>query len=53
MDDAVRERDRHCRIRYKYVGIRATLHSTRGNQGARAYFDLKLSIVLRRSGNDW
>jgi hypothetical protein len=30
MGDAVCERDGHCRIRYEYVGSRATLHSTRG-----------------------
>lgn len=53
MADAVCERDSHYRIRYEYVGSRATLHSTRGQQAAGAYFGPELSIALRRSRYGW
>jgi hypothetical protein len=52
MDDAVRERDDPCRIRYGHVDGRAAFHSTRRHQAAHACFDPGIGIALRRSRAD-
>jgi hypothetical protein len=53
MDDAVRERDNPCRIRYGHVDGGTTFHSTRRQQAA-AHADLDPGIrgALRRSRPD-
>jgi len=53
MADAVRERGDTFRICNGRVDSRATLHSTRGQQAAYAYFDHGFGIALRRSHSHW
>jgi len=53
MADAMRKRNGHYRLRREQLDSSATLHSARRKQAARARFDLKLSIALRRSRSVW